>query len=86
MFVFCSLFKMHIHEIFSKNIINKLLKNQINKKKYLSYKKMLNQEETTDSLYGKSKMHNIPIDHLDFKYVEKCNDIKELEKIYKVLA
>ena len=47
---------------------------------------MLNQEETTDSLYGKSKMHNIPIDHLDFKYVEKCNDIKELEKIYKVLA
>ena len=31
------------------------------------------------------KKHDIPIDHLDFKYVEKCNDVKELEKIYKIL-
>ena len=33
-----------------------------------------------------TKKHTIPIEHLDFKYVEKCNDIKELEKIYKVLV
>jgi hypothetical protein len=31
------------------------------------------------------KKYDIPIDHLDYKYVEKCNDVKELEKIYKVL-
>ncbi len=34
---------------------------------------------------NKAKNHSIPLDHLDFKYVEKCSDIKELEKIYKVL-
>ena len=31
------------------------------------------------------KNHGIPIDHLDFKYVEQCSDVKELEKIYRVL-
>ena len=33
-----------------------------------------------------TKKHDIPIEHLDFKYVEKCNDVKELEKIYKILV
>ena len=33
-----------------------------------------------------SKKHNIPLDHLDFKYVEQCSNVKELEKIYKVLV
>ena len=32
------------------------------------------------------KDHNIPLEHLDFKYVEKCENIKELEKIYKILV
>jgi hypothetical protein len=29
--------------------------------------------------------YDIPLDHLDFKYIEGCNDVKELEKIYKIL-
>lgn len=29
--------------------------------------------------------HDVPLEHLDFKYVEKCQNVKELEKIYKVL-
>jgi hypothetical protein len=32
------------------------------------------------------KDHSIPLEHLDFKYVDKCENIKELEKIYKILA
>lgn len=32
-----------------------------------------------------SKKIDVPIEHLDFKYVEACNDVKELEKIYKLL-
>jgi hypothetical protein len=32
------------------------------------------------------KSHEIPIDHLDFKYIEKCENVKELENIYKVLC
>ena len=48
---------------------------------------MINQEQTNgEGLYGTSKKHNIPIEHFDFKYAEKCNDVKELEKIYKVLV
>ena len=31
------------------------------------------------------KNHNIPLEHLDYKYVQKCENVKELEKIYKVL-
>lgn len=29
--------------------------------------------------------YQIPLDHLDFGYIKKCNDVKELEKIYKLL-
>ncbi|GAB1601183.1 sperm-associated antigen 1-like [Argonauta hians] len=29
--------------------------------------------------------YKIPLDHIDFAYVNKCTDVKELEKIYKVL-
>ena len=29
--------------------------------------------------------HDVPIDHLDYRYVETCSDVKELEKILKVL-
>ncbi|XP_064652393.1 sperm-associated antigen 1-like isoform X2 [Lineus longissimus] len=29
--------------------------------------------------------YDIPLGHLDFKYIESCNDVKELEKIYKIL-
>ena len=32
-----------------------------------------------------TKRFNIPIEHLDFKYVEKCNDVREVVKILKVL-
>lgn len=38
------------------------------------------------SLDQSKKKHNIPLEHLDFKYVQKCEDVKELEKIYKVLS
>jgi hypothetical protein len=34
---------------------------------------------------SKLKDHGIPLDHFDFKYVAGCEDIKELEKIYRVL-
>jgi hypothetical protein len=33
----------------------------------------------------KLKNHGIPLDHFDFKYVSQCEDVKELEKIYRVL-
>ncbi|ELU18522.1 hypothetical protein CAPTEDRAFT_219848 [Capitella teleta] len=29
--------------------------------------------------------HNIPLNHLDYSYIKKCSNIKELEKILKVL-
>ncbi len=28
---------------------------------------------------------DIPLSHLDYGYIEKCNDVKELEKILKIL-
>jgi hypothetical protein len=34
---------------------------------------------------NQKKDHGVPLDHLDFKYIEKCENVKELEKIYKVL-
>ncbi|XP_038601418.1 sperm-associated antigen 1 [Tachyglossus aculeatus] len=35
--------------------------------------------------YGTTKTFQIPIDHLDFKFIEKCSDVKHLEKILRVL-
>ncbi|XP_012867845.1 PREDICTED: sperm-associated antigen 1 [Dipodomys ordii] len=35
--------------------------------------------------FGTTKKFKIPIEHLDFKYIEKCSDIKHLEKILCVL-
>lgn len=28
---------------------------------------------------------NIPIDHLDFKYIETCQNVKEIERIVQIL-
>ncbi len=47
---------------------------------------MIGNEEPSISLDQSKRKHNIPLEHLDFKYVDKCEDVKELEKIYKVLA
>ncbi|XP_037658874.1 sperm-associated antigen 1 isoform X2 [Choloepus didactylus] len=35
--------------------------------------------------FGTTKTFKIPIEHLDFKYIEKCSDVKHLEKILYVL-
>ncbi|XP_030890888.1 sperm-associated antigen 1 [Leptonychotes weddellii] len=35
--------------------------------------------------FGTTKTFKIPVEHLDFKYIEKCSDIKHLEKILCVL-
>ncbi|KGL76666.1 Sperm-associated antigen 1, partial [Tinamus guttatus] len=34
---------------------------------------------------GTTKRYQIPIGHLDYKFIEKCTDVKHLEKILKVL-
>ncbi|KAK4468615.1 hypothetical protein MN116_007805 [Schistosoma mekongi] len=41
----------------------------------------------SDSVYfsERTKTYDIPISHLDFKYLDSCNDIDELEKILKTL-
>uniref|UniRef100_A0A8C6HCN5 Sperm-associated antigen 1 n=1 Tax=Mus spicilegus TaxID=10103 RepID=A0A8C6HCN5_MUSSI len=35
--------------------------------------------------FGTTKTFKIPIEHLDFKYIENCSDVKHLEKILYVL-
>ncbi|XP_004402430.1 PREDICTED: sperm-associated antigen 1 [Odobenus rosmarus divergens] len=35
--------------------------------------------------FGTTKTFKIPVEHLDFKYIEKCSDVKHLEKIFCVL-
>jgi hypothetical protein len=35
--------------------------------------------------FGTTKTFKIPIEHLDFKYIENCSDVKHLEKILCVL-
>ncbi|XP_074056722.1 sperm-associated antigen 1 isoform X2 [Macrotis lagotis] len=35
--------------------------------------------------FGTTKTFKIPIEHLDFKFIEKCSDVKHLEKILVVL-
>ena len=34
---------------------------------------------------GTTKKYDIPITHMDYGYIEQCKDVKELEKILKVL-
>ena len=34
---------------------------------------------------GSTSRFNIPLGHLDFDYINRCADTKELEKIYLVL-
>ncbi|PNF26637.1 hypothetical protein B7P43_G06822, partial [Cryptotermes secundus] len=46
---------------------------------------MIEQEELMKSKKSLLKKYEIPIDHISFEYVEKCNDRKELEKIVKIL-
>ncbi|WAQ94674.1 SPAG1-like protein [Mya arenaria] len=36
-------------------------------------------------MQGSTKRYEIPLGHLDFSYINNCADIKELEKIYRVL-
>ncbi|XP_059021902.1 sperm-associated antigen 1 isoform X1 [Mustela lutreola] len=36
--------------------------------------------------FGTTKTFKIPVEHLDFKYIEKCSDVKHLEKILYVLS
>ncbi|CAF0712360.1 unnamed protein product [Brachionus calyciflorus] len=38
-----------------------------------------------DFVADAKKKHDVPLEHLDFKHVEKCENVKELEKIYRVL-
>ncbi len=45
---------------------------------------MVNTEEVI--IPNKVKNEDVPLEHLDYKYVEKCENVKELEKIYKILA
>lgn len=44
-----------------------------------------------DNIAKKSKQpllakYKIPIEHLDFSYIEKCNDTKEIENIIEILS
>lgn len=42
----------------------------------------------TQDLYLKSettKRYEIPLTHLDYEYIRNCSDVKELEKIVKIL-
>ena len=32
-----------------------------------------------------TKKYNLPLSHLDYKYIESCNNPKEIEKIVNVL-
>ncbi|XP_046566656.1 sperm-associated antigen 1-like [Haliotis rubra] len=34
---------------------------------------------------GNTKKYDIPLSHLDHSYVKNCSDVKELEKIFKIL-
>ncbi|XP_054841223.1 sperm-associated antigen 1 [Eublepharis macularius] len=46
----------------------------------------MNPEEVSSLLnQGTTKTYQIPIDHLDYKFIEKCRDVKHLEKILRIL-
>ncbi|KAL4222400.1 Sperm associated antigen 1 [Mactra antiquata] len=39
----------------------------------------------TNIMQGSTKKYDIPLDHLEFSYINGCSDVKELERIFKVL-
>ncbi|PIO23010.1 hypothetical protein AB205_0014250 [Aquarana catesbeiana] len=42
--------------------------------------------EFSSSFYqGTTKTYEIPLDHLDYRFIEKCTDVRHLEKILQVL-
>lgn len=42
--------------------------------------------EFSSSFYqGTTKTYEIPLDHLDYRFIEKCTDVRHLEKILRVL-
>jgi hypothetical protein len=46
---------------------------------------MNEQEEVMKSKKSLMAKYEIPVDHLTFDYVEKCNDRREMERIVKIL-
>ncbi|KAG8441810.1 hypothetical protein GDO86_010840 [Hymenochirus boettgeri] len=42
-------------------------------------------QETTAMFYGTTKSYQIPLEHLDYRYIENSSDVKHLEKILRVL-
>ena len=33
----------------------------------------------------RTQKHDIPLDHLDYKFIENCDNVKEIENIIKIL-
>jgi hypothetical protein len=46
---------------------------------------MVEQEEVMKNTKSLLMKYEIPVEHISFEYVEKCNDRKEMEKIVKIL-
>jgi hypothetical protein len=46
---------------------------------------MTEKQEVMKSKKSLLTKYEIPVDHISFEYVEKCNDRKEMEKIVKIL-
>ena len=46
---------------------------------------MVEQEEVMKNKKSLLMKYEIPLAHISFEYVEKCNDRKEMEKIVKIL-
>lgn len=52
-----------------------------------TYNLLLHSEMTQNSFLGTetTKRYDIPLNHFDYRYIRSCKDVKELEKILKVL-
>lgn len=73
---------------------NKILSKQVLEFKFIEYESVKNFRLSvcfstmTQDLYLKSettKRYEIPLTHLDYEYIRNCSDVKELEKIVKIL-